>query len=142
MNNDEVIDKEEGLSMQPLEPDYDHLLVGDDDDVAEHQSNNGSGGSNDVESLPNYDHLGLNCNKEELAAATPSCHYHVDESMNKNKTDDPAVETKATDECHCDAGEGEEDDNLGEEYILGTMLVRVLQARDVKVDCPFSRLFS
>jgi hypothetical protein len=138
MNNDEVIDKEEGLSMQPLEPDYDHLLVGDDDDVAEHQSNNGSGGSNDVASLPNYDHLG----KEELAAAAPSCHYHVDESMNKNKTDDLAVETKATDECHCNAGEGEEDDNLGEEYILGTMLVRVLQARDVKVNCPFSHLFS
>ena len=87
-------------------------------------------------------HLGLNCNNEELATAAPSCHYHVDESMKKNKTDDPAVETKATDECHCDAGEGEEDDDLGEEYILGTMLVRVLQARDIKVDCPFSRLFS
>ncbi|KAL3764536.1 hypothetical protein ACHAW5_004800 [Stephanodiscus triporus] len=40
---------------------------------------------------------------------------------------------KATDcERHCDAEDGEEDDDLGDEYILGTMLVRVLQARDVK----------
>jgi hypothetical protein len=44
------------------------------------------------------------------------------------------VEVKAVDGHHCEAVEGEEVDDLGEEYILGTMLVRVLQARDVKVN--------
>jgi hypothetical protein len=123
INNDEIIGGEEDLSVQPSEPDYDHLQVEDDDDERR---------SDGVASSPDYDHLGLGYIEEEIVAPAASCHDN--EIVKNNEKEGPAVEVKAVDGHHCEAVEGEEVDDLGEEYILGTMLVRVLQARDVKVN--------
>jgi hypothetical protein len=136
INNDEIIGGGEDFSVQMSEPDYDHLQDEDDDDDAERRSDDGSGigSSDDVASSPNYDHLGLGYNEEEIVAPASSFQDHDNGIVKNNKKEGPAVEVKAVDGHHCEAVEGEEVDDLGEEYILGTMLVRVLQARDVKVN--------
>jgi len=92
------------------------------------------GSSDDAASSPDYDHLGLGYNEEEIVAPASSFQDHDNGIVKNNKKEGPVVEVKAVDGHHCEAGEGEEVDDLGEEYILGTMLVRVLQARDVKVN--------
>ena len=139
INNDDIIGGGGDFSVQMSEPDYDHLQVeddDDDDDDAERRSDDGSGigSSDDAASSPDYDHLGLGYNEEEIVAPASSFQDHDNGIVKNNKKEGPVVEVKAVDGHHCEAGEGEEVDDLGEEYILGTMLVRVLQARDVKVN--------
>ena len=138
INNDKIIGGGEDFSVQMSEPDYDHLQVedDDDDDDAERRSDDGSGisSSDDVASSPNYEHLGLGYNEEEIVAPASSFQDQDNGIVKNNKKEGPAVEVKAVDGHHFKAGEVEEVDDLGEEYILGTMLVRVLQARDVKVN--------
>jgi len=109
------------------EPDYDYL-VNDDDE----QSNSGSG--SDVASSPDYDHLGLDY--DDLSAT-----YLDDDGGSGNGIQEPDenilisasskgpnTEAKATMGDCCYA----EESDVGEEYILGTMMVRVLEARHVK----------
>ena len=115
------------------EPDYDYL-VNDDDE----QSNSGSG--SDVASSPDYDHLGLDY--DDLSAT-----YLDDDGGSGNGIQEPDenilisasskgpnTEAKATMGDCCYA----EESDVGEEYILGTMMVRVLEARHVKVSSLFS----
>jgi len=104
INNDDIISGGGDFSVQMSEPDYDHLQVEDDDD------------------------------DDDDAERRSDDEDHDNGIVKNNKKEGPVVEVKAVDGHHCEAGEGEEVDDLGEEYILGTMLVRVLQARDVKVN--------
>jgi hypothetical protein len=141
--DDEIVTDEldEGHSIQTSEPDYDHLLVedGDDNDSCDEygsHNDNDDGDDDDSDdvasSTPDYDHLG---EVEELAstAASPLRAQHHDGMMKNNTHDSPSeINTKDGNDYDAEGDVVDEDDDLGEEYILGTMMVRVLQARDIK----------
>ena len=122
--------------------------------VSEHKTDHGASCNTensedeDIASLtsdsPNYDHLGLDC--AELSASVFDEFTLKDDSMdlqddglqlasNHNKMEKIGEHEKENEYNFYAAVEEEnellEDD--GEEYILGTMMVRVLQARHVKV---------
>ena len=122
--------------------------------VSEHKTDDGASCNTedsedeDIASLtsdsPNYDHLGLDC--AELSASVFDEFTLKDDSMdvqddglqlasNHNKME-KIGEHENENEYNFYAAVEEENELLeddGEEYILGTMMVRVLQARHVKV---------
>mmetsp|Transcript_35274 Transcript_35274/g.75309 ORF Transcript_35274/g.75309 Transcript_35274/m.75309 type:complete len:788 (+) Transcript_35274:203-2566(+) len=125
------------------EPDYDFLADYDDDggEVSD-------AFSDDVPSSPDYDHLGPCC-VEELSSSLYYAHGEGDVSdieaieednegdiarvaSSGNKDPKPMDTARETwhDHERDHAGGGEEDG--GEEYILGTLMVRVLQAKNLK----------
>lgn len=130
-----VGDVEEGSANDLSEPDYDYLAVSaDDEDCVERQSDAGSG---DVPSSPDYDHLDTSCGEE-----LPSSSFHGS-GGNANAREHVPMAACSNDEhpkpmpmgeydsdCH---PEEEDDADVGEEYILGTLMVRVLQAKNLKV---------
>ena len=100
----------------------------------------------DIASLsdsPNYDHLGLDC--AELSASVFDEFTLKDDSMdlqddglqlasNHNKMEKIGEHEKENEyNFYAAVEENELLEDDGEEYILGTMMVRVLQARNVKV---------
>eukprot|EP01082_Thalassiosira_pseudonana_P005669 g5637.t1 g5637 contig2:957270-959428(+) len=116
-NDDDEEDDDEGDELLS-EPDYGYLS-NEADDI----NNNSSNAEDDMSSSPNYDHLGLDC--EEISASfnlkqQQQHHGHI-----------PHDDEVATEQYDC-LEEEYRMDNVGEEYILGTLMVRVLQARHLK----------
>ena len=78
-----------------------------------------------MSSSPNYDHLGLDC--EEISAS-----FNLQQQQQQQHGHIPHDDEVATEQNDC-LEEEYRMDNVGEEYILGTLMVRVLQARHLKV---------
>ena len=127
------------------EPDYDFLAVEEEDvgdtdydyDYEQQQMQNMEDDlSDDEPSSPEYDHLGLDDYEQEISAydfPDVSCGNNDLNTTSSHEQNQNANEPSAT--C---AGENElmyyaQVEDEGGEYILGTLMVRVLQAKNLKV---------
>lgn len=156
-------ENEAGSEHFSVEPDYDYLMADahvDIDNVVEEKRVAILSNDNDdkscsslgfLESSPNYEYLDLDSLYEEeieekelpqAAITTRLNHERVGDANATNNDPNGIYPTKGhkvdIQSMSMDADEKEEEiEDMGEEYILGTMMVRVLQARHVKV-CIFS----
>ena len=146
-NNVGVEDERSSINLS--EPDYDHLVTDENDTTFDTLCHDIIGDAqkssavedveDDIDISPDYDHLaaaqydnlGLDCAELSAAvfdefAASPTKDIVKGNSKEISEDDDQEYNFYA-----------EEVIDDGEEYILGTMMVRVLQARHVKV-CNFN----
>lgn len=148
-NDDNIQENDDNESNVLSEPDYDYLaeddnennttfdtlckeIIGereekeDDDDIQQQHANDDV---NDIDISPDYyDNLGLDC--AELSA-TAFDEFAPIEEKKQDEDDNMKVQCNKEDEQYNFYAEEVVDD--GEEYILGTLMVRVLQAKHVKV---------
>ena len=102
-------DDEDDVDGDFSEPDYDHLFTGEDDvSVSSHEN---------MPSSPDYNHLGA-C-AEDFSA------------MHDSRQEPMGAKAGAIEDEDCYPEKGK--DEMAEEYILGTLMVRVLQAKHLKV---------
>ena len=144
--NDEGIYKDDDNESNLLsEPDYDYLveddnennrtfdtlckeIIGESRDEDNIQQQHADDDVNDIDISPDYyDNLGLDC--AELSATAFDEFAPIEEQEDEDNI--KAQSNKEDDEQYNFYAEEVVDD--GEEYILGTLMVRVLQAKRVKV---------
>ena len=122
------------------EPDYDYLV---EENVAlyEQYKNEIDCSFNDsVPSTPDYDNLGADCEEEEQQ------HQRNTNDLTAKLSTFPVIpSTNEFDKIGSKEHQGEshhgiDQEDFGDEYILGTLMVRVLQARNLRVSTQFAIL--
>lgn len=138
-DENEGVNDEDNASLNVSEPDYDYLAEEDENEdaiIEQKQEEEGEEDNlSDVASSPDYDYLGIDNDCVEPSSAQYEDGGAVG-APGQNSTDQ--VDT-SNEQQHMEAKSGVEycynvevEDN-GEDYILGTLMVRVLQAKDLKV---------
>ena len=121
------------------EPDYDYLAEEHNMSLEEQNNNNNDADYDSMPSTPDYDNLGADCveqqsreqqqynNNDLLVAQTISMSAFP--AIPSTNDFDNIGSQEYQDDCY---GIDQGDLDLGEEYILGTLMIRVLQARNLR----------
>ena len=150
MSNNELLEE---LSSSSSEPDYDYLVEersisqnnNEQDNNTNEQSNNEFDDSRSCDesmpSTPDYDNLGADCEEEEVQFQQYNQHQEQnDVNVAQTISAFPVIPTE-NEFDNIGSNDHQEDDDhididyeaIGEDYILGTLMVRVLQARNLRV---------
>jgi hypothetical protein len=140
MSNNEVFDDLSSSS----EPDYDYLAEERSISQNNYEQNNEFDDSRSCDesvlSTPDYDNLGADCEEEEVQLQSYQHQEQNDIDVAHTVSTFPVIPTE-NEFDNIGSDDNQEDDHhididyeaIGEDYILGTLMVRVLQARNLRV---------
>jgi len=121
------------------EPDYDYLAEEHNMSLEEQNNNNNDADYDSMPSTPDYDNLGADCEEEQSRGQQQYNNNDLLVAQTISMSAFPAIPStndfdnigsqEYQDDCY---GIDQGDLDLGEEYILGTLMIRVLQARNLR----------
>ena len=149
MSNNEVLDDLSSSS----EPDYDYLV--EERSISQNNNNEQNNNINEqnnefddsrscdesMPSTPDYDNLGADCVEEEIQFQQYNQHQEQNDINVAHTVSTFPVIPSANDFDNIGSDDHQEDGHhldidyeaIGEDYILGTLMIRVLQARNLRV---------
>jgi len=131
------LEKNDFLDDLSAEPDYDYL---GEENISQHEQTNDSedydGSGVSMSSTPGYDNLGADCEEEQQAQEQQQYNNDLLVAQTISISAFPAIPS-AQDFDNIGSKEHQEDyeidqEDFGEDYILGTLMIRVLQARNLR----------